>query len=680
MREVVQLRIHGVGGNPADGLLGLTKGAVTIRVAGDDEAGFYARPDDPHVQGYVWWKLTSGAAFQALLQALWILLLPFTLFNVANWMFPEKEGRRRRPARVATRSLMFLLGLSLTLSYLLWQYTLLVKQLSYQWKLGGWLDGGAPHWVKSLLPWLEHPSPLAAAIVGLVGVILVAGAVYWVARRSRQDFERFPGPEQRLDPKPEPPVPLLGHPLSRPERLDHHSFWARPRASARLLSIHMLAGTLMFAGLVAWTIVKARVGHELNMRPCFFWLTLAQVALILLMLVLYFVGWDWKTPFKFAPPIMVAAVSVALTTGFFSGFTFWLAHRLNFKNVGLDLDQSAAFGAGSVVFALSLVGWTWWYWHGRRHELDRMIDKRDIPANTAPHGAEPNGASPKTLRRIALFRSYSRCLERIDVLVTPSSLFFLGAAIAVLFLDPRHYHWLVTFGRWELTTLVGIAFPALILRAYKPSDRAKVKSLWDATTFWPRRFHPFAVRPYGERAVPEIQGRLYELVVNRDCRVVVAGHSQGSVLAYCALVHLARWDKEITRNIALVTFGCPLRRMHARYFPAYFRQDQRVRDFDSLVGKLFTDGNPCTGWSNFYHLTDYVGQEVLVGTKVSQCDCELPDPPKWRSYARRSVRKSWVVPADPPQPIFTQTLVHSYYNNSVELRAWVRKVELRLSR
>jgi hypothetical protein len=682
--EVVQLRIHGVGGNPVDNLLGLPKAATTIRVAGDEEAGFYARPDDPHVQAYEWWKLTSGAALQAILQALWIILLPFTLFNVANWMFPEKRGHPRRWARVLTRSLMFLLGVSLTLSYLLWQYTILVKQLCYQWKLGGWLNGNAPKgkapkWVTTIIPWLKDPSSVEESILGLVGVVLVGGAVYYVARRSRRDFERYPGPEQVFAPKPEPRVPLLGHPLSSPEELDHHSFWARPRASSRLLHIHMVAGTMMFAGLVVWTILKARLSHELNLRPWFFWLSITQVGLIVAMLISYFIGWWGRTThFRFAPPVMVAAVAVALTTGFFTGFTFWLNDVLGLKNPGLDLDQSSAFGFGSLAFAICLIGWAGWYWRRRHHELDRIVDERDITANTAAPGAEPNGASPGMLRRIALLRSLSRCLERIDVLVTPGALVFVGAMIAGLFLEGVN-EWMVEFGRWELATLVGITFTALVLRAYKPSDRAKVKSLWDATTFWPRRFHPFAVRPYAERAVPEIQGRLYELVVNRGNRVVIAAHSQGSVLAYCALVHLARWCKDITNEIALVTFGSPLHRMHTRYFPAYFRQDAENRDFDRLTLRLFKDRDPCTSWTNFYHRTDYVGQEVLAGTDVRQCDCEMPDPAQWPKYRRRSVRRSWAVPADQPPPIFTKALVHSYYFNSVELLTWIRRVEKRLS-
>src|SRR5438067_835939 len=114
MRDVVQLRIHGVGKNTAESVLGLPAGADAIRVAGDDEAGFHARASDPHVQAYVYWKLTGSSA----IQALWILLLPFTLFNLANWMYPREQRRCQGWARSLSRFLMFLVGLSLTLAYL----------------------------------------------------------------------------------------------------------------------------------------------------------------------------------------------------------------------------------------------------------------------------------------------------------------------------------------------------------------------------------------------------------------------------------------------------------------------------------------------------------------------------------------------------------------------------------
>lgn len=87
---VYELRIHGVSGTPPASMLGVP--SVT-RVAGDEAAGFY-RPQDAEghpidadgegslVEAYSWGGLTSGGK----LRALWLLLTPFTLVNVAFFM------------------------------------------------------------------------------------------------------------------------------------------------------------------------------------------------------------------------------------------------------------------------------------------------------------------------------------------------------------------------------------------------------------------------------------------------------------------------------------------------------------------------------------------------------------------------------------------------------------------
>src|SRR5688572_12327318 len=83
---VIPLRIHGVGGATPDGLLGLPAGNEVVRATGDESAAVFARSQEPHIEGYVWSKLTRSAWAQVL----WIILLPFTLFNVANWMYPRR--------------------------------------------------------------------------------------------------------------------------------------------------------------------------------------------------------------------------------------------------------------------------------------------------------------------------------------------------------------------------------------------------------------------------------------------------------------------------------------------------------------------------------------------------------------------------------------------------------------
>ncbi|MEZ5095948.1 MAG: hypothetical protein R2731_07370 [Nocardioides sp.] len=92
--RALELRVHGVSGTPPDSLLDRP---LVTQVAGDAIAGFYRprlpeeRTDDspgpfgtsvgagPELEGYCWGGLTSGSPGRAL----WLLLLPFTLANIA---------------------------------------------------------------------------------------------------------------------------------------------------------------------------------------------------------------------------------------------------------------------------------------------------------------------------------------------------------------------------------------------------------------------------------------------------------------------------------------------------------------------------------------------------------------------------------------------------------------------
>jgi hypothetical protein len=108
--------------------------------------------------------------------------------------------------------------------------------------------------------------------------------------------------------------------------------------------------------------------------------------------------------------------------------------------------------------------------------------------------------------------------------------------------------------------------------------------------------------------------------------------------------------------------------MHARYFPAHFRHPEEFREFRA---RLFQGGIPGAGWKNFFRRTDYVGQRLFEDATIGGEDCELPDPPKLPRYRSRPTDQPWPVPPDAPPPIFTKMVVHSFYNNSVELRTWV---------
>lgn len=172
--------------------------------------------------------------------------------------------------------------------------------------------------------------------------------------------------------------------------------------------------------------------------------------------------------------------------------------------------------------------------------------------------------------------------------------------------------------------LAGLVLPALAAFLYSawndPTKRRTIGVLWDVGTFWPRSYHPLSPPCYTERAVPDLQRRMWWLHDN-DGRVVLVGHSQGAVLATVALL------QPDCRPVggdqpALVTFGSPVGKLYGWGFPAYFDA--------ALVRPLVPDGaGQPAGWRNFYYPTDPIGGPVTRGlpeTVQDKVDTEFLDP------------------------------------------------------
>jgi hypothetical protein len=115
--RVVELRVHGVSGTSPEEML---DDPWPEQVAGDDvarflrsRAGTTARRART-VEALHWGRFTAGSPTRAL----WLLLAPFALLNLAHYaLLPPRAGRRGQQlaARVA-RALIRLLGLALTLT------------------------------------------------------------------------------------------------------------------------------------------------------------------------------------------------------------------------------------------------------------------------------------------------------------------------------------------------------------------------------------------------------------------------------------------------------------------------------------------------------------------------------------------------------------------------------------
>ena len=171
--------------------------------------------------------------------------------------------------------------------------------------------------------------------------------------------------------------------------------------------------------------------------------------------------------------------------------------------------------------------------------------------------------------------------------------------------------------------LVGLVLPALMAFLYSAwSDLAKRRAigiLWDVGTFWPRSYHPLSPPCYTERAVPELQRRIWWLHDNGG-RVMLVAHSQGAVLATAALVQPG--CRPEGDHPALITFGSPVCKLYSWGFPAYFDR--------SLVEPLEPRGQArLSDWRNFYYPTDPIGGPVageLTRADGSLVDQGLLDP------------------------------------------------------
>jgi hypothetical protein len=152
-----------------------------------------------------------------------------------------------------------------------------------------------------------------------------------------------------------------------------------------------------------------------------------------------------------------------------------------------------------------------------------------------------------------------------------------------------------------ITSGLAAAFVGLAVRAFRDRQlRRVVAVLWDVITFWPRANHPLTPPCYGERVVPELLLHTRSLISDgpQQKRVVIAAHSQGTIIAAAALL-LA--DATTCDRVGLLTFGCPLRRLYARNFPNYFGH------YALSSVRMAEDGR----WINLWALSDPIGGYVF---------------------------------------------------------------------
>ncbi|WP_432153602.1 hypothetical protein [Streptomyces tricolor] len=735
----LELLVHGVGGTTPERMLGDPR---TVRVTGDDTAAVFRRAEDteaapggrdprggPVREAYVWCNLTSGDGSRAL----WLLLLPFMVVNLAHWMRPAAPARPRTVrlygllVRLAALTLTVLLvaaACEVALDLIAWQCAgarACVRRHSWLW----FLEPAAPGAPAGSGGWWSAPGrrlALAAVLpVALTGLLWYLSHRTWRAYESHQPLSPEPdvhGPEPgahgvERDGDPERDARGPEPDAQDPERDAHGSalvrpgFWYGRRLVARLRAAHTAAGLLTVAAAV--TIPAARFDH----RPggpqaldLLGWLlpaallgcgaavvavvcrrgrsenrldqrldrhlvrALPLAALALLLLGLLYAGWSrpgWRSagrlpgdPAFGALMLAQGLIVVALAAVARDLYRRRPDPRAGMRGLGGPAVALLACALGGVIsggVAQRVADWL----DGTRALLAGPPVLLTWQASAIPpllavlllltaglalrtarlaraerrrirheHPGEPE--DPSRTRAIAHARAMAALTDRapLVVAVLTATTLVLGAAALAGALATRktpdgaahradHLVQAVAetsqaLGSW----LVGLGFLLFVTwgrRAYKDaSARRTIGILWDVGTFWPRAAHPFAPPCYAERAVPDLAWRMETWTRRTGGRLVLSGHSQGSVLAAAAAWQL---PPSVRRRVALLTYGSPLERLYGRWFPAHFGPP--------ALAALHHD---IACWRNLYRRTDPIGGPVRVPDDASpDVDHEpLPDP------------------------------------------------------
>ncbi|MET8828917.1 hypothetical protein ABZX40_05145 [Streptomyces sp. NPDC004610] len=699
----------------------------TERVTGDNIAAVFRRtgdldaehradraPGEPVQEAYVWSNLTSGNGARAL----WLLLLPFMVANLAHWMRPPTRGHTRAVRLYGL--LVRLTGLSLTV-------LMAAAACEVALDLAAWQCAGTRacaernSWLGFLSPelsqngWWSLPGRrLALATVvpaGLIGLLWYLSHRTWSAYESARPMNTgSPGEEAQeaeerapsVSPhRPRTPAESAATALGRP------GFWFGRRLVARLRAAHTAAGLLTMAAALVWAALRydrgtdgpaaldllgvllggalpagfaavlwvvcrrgrseRRVDRELDAHLV---RLLPLAAVVLLLLAVLYAGWarpGWHSSRGLPGDTVFGAL--ALFQGLLALALCVVAHILHrarpeprsamrgFGGPAVALLACALGGVFSGGISQRVADWldgtgviipgppvllTWqasvipplllvlllvvvWLARGTlrlaRAEESGVSD--DYPEETADDGRT---------RRIARTRAMARLTDRAPMLVAATALVTLvlgaGALAGALATDETPaqaaagVHPFVhgaaetaqALGSW----LIGLGFILFVAsgrRAYKdPSARRTIGILWDVGTFWPRAAHPFAPPCYAERAVPDLTWRMATWTEVTGGRLVISGHSQGSVLASAAAWQLS---PEVRHRVALLTYGSPLERLYGRWFPAYFGS--------AALTALHEDVD-C--WRNLYRATDPIGGPIrLPGDCGPEVDRDaLADP------------------------------------------------------
>ena len=836
--DVVRIQVPGVGGATAEEMLG----EDPRQVGGDEHAGFYvASGGDGKIEVYEWGRLTSGPTTSAG----WWILLPFSLLNVAGWMFPagpvaetghgdawEPGSDEERPLLSGlwwARLLVVLGGGLLTALYLVWLSATFVGLVA----LGCGEDPAcADRGPLQLLLRLDG-DPVWRLALGITVTLLVWLGLLWYVQRSHT-LEWFERPERRALSFVKKGRGYQSR-LSRNTGLDDSRFWYRWGEYRRLWRWHLFTSASTIGAVAGASYAVLRANGRLDGSHPWGWAL--GVPLTVLVIGFALVSDSERSPDSgeqrparpFAWTLLWGVLYALVALGAAFGIARWTPGPVEEAASGaamlvlvVRVLSATLFGLAYVLLLLQLGRWA----AGQRG-LDRML----MPLFAAAFAVMVAGGglgSVYVLTGRFLLGVEGFGLMGVDTVFPDILLLSAIVALVVLYirhlsrrmpygpiirqyfrdqpvvddrmepiwpekiaptLDRRQWRWvkrirskrgLSEFGRsapWVLTLVTVLAFavqvfeffrvgsdwtdPASVplfgmktLAALHPwsaavivfyifpgisivrlalrnrKDRRGVAKVWDVISFWPRRFHPFGAPSYAERAVPEVRERV-KRHLGEGRGVVLASHSQGTVVAYAALQSLAgetqpieeaedvtlaqlrrvvpeqapepvqyqkfvdvlqseaetakarrrRTPKDVDLGrVALVTYGSPLSQLYGPNFPAFFGVDGSFQELRDRLARIA--GAPA--WRNFYRPTDYIGKRVFVapgGLLRDEAGNVIPpaEPADACPVAPKPGKEPDVYVCEADWALFPAKS-HSGYEKEPQVAEWVRYLEASFKR
>jgi len=630
-----------------------------------------ARRLDPSVESYDWGDLTSGTGSKPF----WVFLLPFTLINLAGWMHPP-EGSAPAWVVGAVRKLVHALSVLMTATYVFTFGIILVDLMGYQWarrlaakdRTGVGLTG------------LVTEQKIGVAL-GLLALLALVVALVYTAGASQLAFEK-----QKLSSLQDMDRPA-GEPWRADERLDCQGFFFHPTSARIRFRVHLAVAAACYVMVASLAVYRASTDAGAPIRKS---LALGDLQSVVSGLAYVGVMALWATSlfakrkagerWARSGPAIAATLGFGLVNAVVSGAILLLIKQLNkwpnrpsaapLLRGGPEVNLVDVWGGLVVGFAVAALALGIVVIFFPRANTGDITDTR-----TSGPGCQIDGLPPSLRKSVARSRYFS-ILARYGGLIAFVVAFSIYVVGVVSVSVRVHWSWFPGLDPPGTTNSVlyqvgAYVLPALALlvvqlvRKGRKGARTFASTLWDVFTFWPRRFSPLAVRPYSERAVPELQGRILHHTKDKEepCPLVLGVHSQGSVLAFAALAPLTA---EQLQRIALVTYGCPVSTIYSMFFPAYFGPEQ----VEDLRKKLPVLPGGLAGWQNFYRLTDPIGGPVFSLTSTPENDTLVDDP--FRGPATDLGDET--PPLERDAPPWLRVAGHSHYMQEPVLKRWVTEV------